>query len=84
MVVILSGFQGVNRSVAEAEIFLENCVNAMPAEFMNSWDQLFVVSFGRINDIMGLLPDTQNCGLRMLQECRERDARAVRHAGITN
>ena len=41
---------------------------------------------------MGLLPDTQNCGLRMRPECRERfprhvsrhmrDARAVMQAGF--
>ena len=46
---------------------------------------------------MGLLPDTQNCGLRMRRECRERfpshrrlaiptciTARAVMHGGIAN
>ena len=29
---------------------------------------------------MGLLPDTQNCGLRMRRECRER---FPRHHGLT-
>ena len=51
----------------------------------------------QISIAMDLLPDTQNCGLRMRQECRERfprhrghalrhvrDARAVMHAGIAN
>ena len=46
---------------------------------------------------IGLLLDTQNCGLRMRRECRERfpdrsrhasrhvlDARAVMHVGIAN
>ena len=30
--------------------------------------------------IMGLLPDTQNCGLRMCRECRERFPRPRRLA----
>ena len=39
---------------------------------------------------MGLLPDTQNYGVRIRRECRERlrvndpDARAVMHAGVAN
>ena len=41
------------------------------------------VYFLNLGDLfMGLLPDTWNCGLRMHRECRERDARAVMHAGI--
>ena len=31
-------------------------------EFTQDWDY----------ELMGLLPDTQNCGLRMRRECRER------------
>ena len=44
-------------------------------------------SQGNFVRIMGLLPDTQNCRLRMRWECREtfsRDARAVTHVGIAH
>ena len=33
---------------------------------------------------MGLLPYAQNQGLRVRQEFRKRDARAVMHVGIAN
>ena len=33
---------------------------------------LILIENGSYNDTMGLLPDTQNCGLRRRRECRER------------
>ena len=71
-------------------ILLENFTNTLAADIPDADVAMSPVA-------MGLLPDTQNCGLRIRRECREcfpatdfkgnyylRHARAVMHVGIAN
>ena len=69
-------------------------------ELMSRWAPLAVHVHLFVAGDMGLLPHTENCGLRMRRECRERfprlrglaiptritarDARAVVHVGSAN
>ena len=43
-----------------------------PCSLGHDWWSQNLLGINRIESTMGLLPDTENCGLRMCRECRER------------